>query len=182
MGIQVQRTEGPAPMPAGLYAATIEEVAQETGKFGEQLKVKFLIDEEEFAGRTLTGWASLTFSPKSKLYGWVRAVVFGGKDIPEGYQVFDSDHFIGRQVYLSVSTEKGDNGEIYNKVKDLLPFRRNAAQPTAKPAPQAPNAQPPATEPRAASATPSRPSEPLDWPELDETILSDPGPSDEGEA
>jgi hypothetical protein len=177
MGIQVQRTKS-EPIPAGLYAATIEDVAQETGKFGEQLKVKFLIEEEGFEGKVLAGWASLAFSPKSKLYGWVRCAVFGGRDVPADYQVFDSDHLIGRRVFLSVDTAKGDNGEIYNKVKDLLPYRRSAAQPP-KPAE---NAQPPAVTTRAASAAPSKPSDPPDWPDWDEASLRDPGPTDEDEA
>jgi len=48
------------------------------------LKVKFLIEEDGFEGKTLTGWASLTFSPKAKLFGWVKAAVFGGREIPAG--------------------------------------------------------------------------------------------------
>jgi len=128
MGIQVHRTES-QPIPAGLCAATVENVAQETGKFGEQLKVKFLIDEVGFEGKTLTGWTNQTFSPKSKLFSWVKAAVFGGRDIPKTYQVFDADHLLGRRVLLSVDTVESPEGETYNKIKDLLPFRRMAPQP-----------------------------------------------------
>lgn len=140
MSITVQRTKT-EPIPAGLYAATIEKLEEAEGKFGPQLKATFLLDEAGFEGKTLTGWASLTFSPKSKLWAWVRSAVFGGRDLPESYQTFDSDHLIGRRVFLSVSTEKGTDGEAYNRVKDVLPFRRAqpvAAQPTATPAPRVP--------------------------------------------
>ena len=148
MGITVNRTET-QPIPAGLYEASVESIEQAEGQFGPQIKTKFLIEEEGFEGKTLTGWASLTFSPKSKLYGWVRAAVFGGKDIPTTYRVFDSDHLIGRRVFLSVTTEKGSDGEVYNKVKDVLPYRTRAAQP-------APNAQPRATQ-APATVTPEPP-------------------------
>lgn len=150
MGITVNRTET-QPIPAGLYEASVESIEPAEGQFGPQLKTKFLIEEEGFEGKTLTGWASLTFSPKSKLYGWVRAAVFGGKDIPATYKVFDSDHLIGRRVFLSVTTEKGSDGEIYNKVKDVLPYRTRAAQPAP-----VPNAQPRATQPPA-TVTPEPP-------------------------
>jgi|GEM_PF-1867568 len=174
MGIQVQRTET-QPLPAGLYAASIDSVTQETGKFGEQLKVKFLIEEDGFEGKTLTGWASLTFSPKAKLFGWVKAAVFGGREIPDSYQIFDADHLIGRRVFLSVDTAKGDNGEVWNKIKDLLPYRVAKAQPSAaQPAKPAPSAQ-------RAPAAKAQPTEPTDWTELDVDTLRDPGPTDEDE-
>lgn len=168
MGITINRTET-QPIPASIYAATIENIEQAEGKFGPQIKAKFLIEEEGFEGKTLTGWASLTFSPKSKLYGWVQAAVFGGRDVPASYKVFDSDHLIGRRVFLSVTTEKGSDGELYNKVKDLLPYRTRAAQPV-------PSAQPPATQPRATVT----PSEPPDVPELTDDQLVDPGPETDG--
>lgn len=169
MGITVQRTKS-EPIPAGLYTATIEGVEQTEGQYGPQLKAKFVIEDEDFAGKALTGWASLTFSPKSKLFGWVKAAVFGGRDVPDSYGVFDADHLIGRRVFLNIEVAKGKDGETYNKIKDLLPYR------AAKPAP---SAQPPATQPRAASAAPSLPGEPPDLPELDETQLTDPGPTEE---
>ena len=177
MGIQVTRTET-QPLPAGLYAATIEGITQEEGKFGPQLKTKFLIEEEGFEGKTLTGWASLTFSPKSKLFGWIKAAVFSGREIPETYKVFDSDQLIGRRVFLSVTTEKGSDGELYNKVKDLLPFRRSAAQPIPS-APPAPVAQSPAVTTRATDK-PSAPPEP-DMTERDWDNLQDPGPDFDGD-
>jgi hypothetical protein len=174
MGIQVQRTKS-EPIPAGAYMATIENVEEAEGKFGPQLKAKFVIDEEGFEGKALTGWASLTFSPKSKLFGWVRAAVFNGRDVPENYQTFDADHLIGRRVLLSVTTERGTDGDTYNRVRDVLPYRVAKAQPPA-------NARPPAVTARVASAAPAQPGEAPDWPEWDEMILSDPGPTDEDEA
>jgi len=152
MGITINRTET-QPLPPGLYAATIESLEQAEGKFGPQIKAKFLIEEEGFEGKTLSSWASLTFSPKSKLYGWVRAAVFGGRDVPASYKVFDSDHLIGRRVFLSVTTEKGSDGEPYSKVRDLLPYRTGQAAPVQ-------DAQPRATQP---PATVAPESSDLDW-------------------
>lgn len=173
MGITVQRTKS-EPLPPGPYVATIESVEQAEGKFGPQVKAKFLLEDAEVAGKTLTGWASLTFSPKSKLYGWARAAIFGGRDIPDSLAAFECETLIGRRVTLAVTTERGTDGEVYNKVKDVLPYKA-APRPTPRPAPApqpAPDAQPPAVTTRAASATPAEP----DWPDQDEASLLDPGP------
>lgn len=174
MGIQVIRTKS-EPLPAGAYTATIEAIEQAEGQYGPQLKARFLIEDDEFAGKTLTGWASLTFSPKSKLFSWVKAAVFNGREVPDTYGTFDTDHLLGRRVILNVEQAKGSDGAIYNKIGALLPYRTAKAQPTTAPRPApapapAQEAQPPAATTRAASVAPAEP----DWPGWDETILTDP--------
>lgn len=181
MGIQVKRTAN-EPLPPGTYTAIFEELTQEEGKFGPQLKAKFLIEDENFAGKTLTSWASLTFSPKSKLFGWVKAAVFGGRDVPDSYQDFDSDHLIGRRVFLVVDTAKGSDGELYNKVTSVLPYRppnvlsQRAIKlklPSARLAANFADGAQPTPAPRPAQPQPT-PNEPPDWPGWDEIAMTDP--------
>lgn len=174
MGIQIKRTAS-EPLPEGMYEATFQELTEEEGKFGPQLKAKFQIEAPGYEGRTLTGWASRSFSPKSKLYGWVKAAVFGGRDIPETYQTFDSDHLIGRRVLLLVETAKGSDGETYNKITTVLPYRP-AAPAKAQPAVTG-KTQPAAVTARPAANVAPEPG----WPEIDETKLQDPGPEFEGD-
>ena len=81
---------------AGMYPARVADVVwDENGQFGPQVKAIFELTEEEVAGKTLVGWASAKLSPKSKLYGWVSALLFRGKGIPEGYPAVDTDTLKG---------------------------------------------------------------------------------------
>jgi hypothetical protein len=125
---------------AGTYPARVADVVlDENGQFGPQVKAVFELLDEEAAGKTLVGWASAKLSPKSKLYGWVSALLFRGKGIPEGYAVVDTDTLKGQECILVVGVEQKPDGSAYNKVKDVLPMKptRGAAPrpATATPAP-----------------------------------------------
>ena len=122
----------------GMYPATIAEIKPETGKFGDQLKVKFLLEDQD--ATTLTAWTSTSFSPKSRLFGLTRAA-FGGSDFPPGF-VLNTDKLIGRRLMLMVTVKpKGDGSGDFNKVEEFLPLKPHraamatpAAQPAARPA------------------------------------------------
>jgi hypothetical protein len=130
------------------------------------VKVKFTLDDAEELGkdRSLIGWCSATLSPKSKLYGWTRALLFGGRDIPEEFGELDIDTLKGKRAMLSVSTKKGDDGTVFNKITDLLPIRpvKTAASKAAGPAP---NAQPAAGQARPAAVNQGAagPNDPPPW-------------------
>ncbi len=161
MGYTIKRTEF-QPLESGIYPATVGDVTLEEGKFGQQLKLKFNLDDAEELGedRSLIGWCSATFSPKSKLYGWTRALLFGGRDIPEEFGELDVDTLKGRRCMLSVGTKKGDDGTVFNKITDLLPIR--PVKTAARPAPA--NAQPPAGQARAAAVVNTGAATPGDVP------------------
>lgn len=155
MGIKIEMTKYD-PIPAGVYLAQIGAVDEAEGQFGPQLKIRFDLLDDEHSDRALTGWTSCKLSPKSKLYTWSKAAIFGGRDIPATWS-FDSDGLLGRQVQIVVSAERGSDGETYNKVKDVLPLRQRAARPAP-----VPDAQPRAPQP--AAITPEPP--PLDYDAL----------------
>ncbi len=106
-------------VPTGEYPAVIDDVEYSDGKFGQQLRFRFAL-QGQYQGRILSGWTSPTFSPNSKLYGWVRSAL-GGGPIPKG-QEFNSDEIIGKQVILVVVQKVGENGP-YSRIEDVRPFK-----------------------------------------------------------
>jgi hypothetical protein len=118
MGRKVARTTVEL-IDAGYYNAVVEEITPETGQFGPQLKFKFrLVDFDP--PHYLLGWCSEKFNPKTKLWEWVRATTFGGKEIPEDYIELDLDEMINKPIRLNVTEETGEKG-TYNKVVAVLP-------------------------------------------------------------
>ncbi len=104
-------------LPTGDYPAEIIQVDLTDGQFGQQLKFSFdLLGKNQ----TLWGWASASFTTKSKLYGWTRAA-FGGKSIPANYGL-DTDHLIGRRVLLTVVVARKEDGTEFNKIQDVRPY------------------------------------------------------------
>ncbi|MBN1890347.1 MAG: hypothetical protein JW850_20300 [Thermoflexales bacterium] len=147
MGILIEQKQY-VLLPTGEYNAVITDLEETSGEYGPQVKVKFTLTDPDQAGNELTAWASATFTPKSKLYGWTRAAF--GADIPKTYN-FNSDDLINRPVRLVVIRKTKDDGSEFNRVDGVLP-----APVTAAPVPAAPavTATPPpvtaeqATKPR----------------------------------
>ena len=104
-------------IPTGDYPATIEAIELTDGQFGQQLKFSFSLDGKN---QTLWGWASASFTPKSKLYSWTRAAM-GGRPIPLNYNL-DTDHLIGKQVLLTVVISRKEDGAEFNKISDVRPY------------------------------------------------------------
>ena len=113
--MKIQKTEY-VPLPMGEYSAIVSDVTAETGQFGPQVKFRFELTQKNFEGKTLLGWCSATYSPKSKLWVWAKAML--GTNPAE----FDSDQVIGRQVRLAVLARLGEDGQVHNKVDGLLPM------------------------------------------------------------
>lgn len=180
------------PVDAGIYLARVDDVVVEEGQFGQQLKWHFGIQEPGLEDKTLIGWCSATFSPKSKLWSWSKALLFGGREIPDYFDEIDTQKFIGTQAQLVVAMERGNDGTLYNRIKDVLPVRtqqpaaRMAPAPAPAPAPagngggvvsrQTPR-QPLTAASAAGVATQrvvlgaSNPAEPPDWPGWDEAAV-----------
>ena len=119
-------------LESGEYQAFVSEVKATEGQFGPQLRWSFsLVDVED---GVVTAWTSQIFSPRSKLYNWVRAC-FEGKEIPTGWPL-DTAKLPGRPVRLILTVEQGKDGP-YNKVSELLPPRKSppAARVAAPPPP-----------------------------------------------
>lgn len=126
------------PVEAGVYPAQVVDIVEEDGAFGRQLKWHFALEEPGLEDKQLIGWCSLAFSPKSKLWGWTKSLLFGGRDIPDYFDTLDTDKLLGQRAQVVVSMERGNDGTAYNKIKDVLPLRsaRTGAATPAAPAPQ----------------------------------------------
>ena len=141
MGTIIPRTEFVVLEP-GLYPAVVEEVELTEGQYGQQVKVKFQLDDDDELGledRFLIGWALATFGPKSKLWAWAWVLLFAGRDIPDEFGELDIDTLKGKRCLLSVTTKTGTDGSTYNKIADLLPVKPvRAAKPGngVRPAPR----------------------------------------------
>jgi len=112
-------------LPVGEYPATIGNTESTEGLYGQQLKVSFKLAGPH-QGKTLIAYCSPFFSPKSKLYRWVRAAL--GRDIPAGWDL-ESEKLLNRSVILVVIKKTGNDGSEFNRVDDVLPVR-----PTSPPA------------------------------------------------
>lgn len=100
-------------------AATVED-----GEYGKQVAVRFDLLEEGFEDRFLKAWASAKLSNgkrPSKLYQWTSALLFGGKPLPEGYDL-DLDALLGKETLLVVEVVPKDGVER-NRIAQLLPLR-----------------------------------------------------------
>jgi hypothetical protein len=164
VGIKIEASSY-EPIPAGVYVAQVGKVEQVEGQFGTQLKIRFDLLDPEYSDRALIGWTSCKLSPKSKLWAWSKAAVFAGREIPKGW-TFDSDELLDKRLQVVVSTERGSDGETYNRITNVLPLRQ-------RPPSTSRNAQAPAVTTRV-------PTEP-EFPPMDWDDLADPGPTDEDE-
>jgi len=107
------------PIPTGEYKVRIESVTEQPSKFGDmQLVWKLRVLHPQWEGRELTAWTNATTSTKSKLAKWARAC---GYDVVAGDD-FDTDDLVGCKVIAVVTVKRTDNGELFNRVEDLLPL------------------------------------------------------------
>ena len=97
-------------LPQGYYPATIIMVETTAGNYGTQEKFTFDLGNR----RELLGWASGSFTNKSKMFRWAQSALFAGQPIPEGY-LLDTNAFVGKQVVLLVTQLVNSSG-TFNKV------------------------------------------------------------------
>jgi hypothetical protein len=168
MGATIKQTHY-EPLPVGEYPAKIGAVEVSDGQYGAQVKLRFDVTAAGFEDRSVTGWASATFSPKSKLYQWARAAF--GRDIPSGYDL-DIDHLLDRPVTLVLVTKTGDDGSEFNKIHDVKAAKRNGSQPVKLTPVPAPSVGILSAEERAIlkprpPVVATQPSNPDEWPGWD---------------
>ena len=123
--MKIARTEHVRLEP-GVYEAVVADVEPEVGTFGDQLKWKLLLLDADGQEAELWAWCSQKFSPMAKLWGWVDAIMFGGRGVPATYQEFDTSDVIGRSCLVTVALKAGDRGD-YNRVEAILPSRQEGA-------------------------------------------------------
>ena len=112
------------PKAEGIYAGQVMSVDRETGEYGEYVLIKFAILEGPEEGE-ITGAASLKFTPKSKLYGWTRALN-GGSDL--GFRDgFKPSMIVGKAAQLLVKHSEGGDGVVRDKITEMLPISAEQA-------------------------------------------------------
>lgn len=115
-------------LDTGTYPATVSAIDADEGKFGAQLKWSFRLED----GSTQMAWTSQSYSNKSKLCAWTRAI------LGEPPDPLDTDDLIGRPCRLSLVVKTRDDGTEFNRVDSVLApkagqKRRPAPEPEAEP-------------------------------------------------
>lgn len=108
----------------GTYAAVVETILEEEGKYGPQLRFNFRIVDSDVA---LVAWAKAIYSSSSKLGKWTQAI------LGEQPDMFDSDDLIGKPCRIVVLVKQREDGTEYNKIDDVLPARKQKPRPQPLP-------------------------------------------------
>ena len=103
---------------AGLYTANLESIEEEDGIYGPQFKLTFWLPRTK---STILAWTSQKMTPKSKLYGWVCALL-GTEKLDAGYEV-DLEGLIHLPCIINVKTKLGDDGQSRSNIADVLPMQ-----------------------------------------------------------
>lgn len=119
----VKETEAPKPIPEGLYKATVINIEEGTGEFGDYLKFTFEIIEGEQKGVARTSVASKKLSRSksgktSKLFDYVKALT---KSDPKSGEVLDIEGLKGKTCQIFVKNDKEKDGVLYQKIETVMP-------------------------------------------------------------
>ena len=123
MGTLIPQTKVDVLAP-GTYRVRLGALAVEDGIYGTQVVMRFDVLDEEFAGRCVRAWAAAKLSGgrrPSKLYAWTSALLFGGKPLPDDYDL-DTDALRNREALALVEVVDPD-GVLYNRISQLFPMR-----------------------------------------------------------
>lgn len=112
------------PLPTGEYPVKVDSVSEQEGKFGVQLVWKLRVLDPEHEGKELTAWTNTSTSTNSKLARWAQALGFE----PEVGGEMDTDDLKGRKAIAVVVVKRAEDGNLFNRVEDLLPLRKPKAK------------------------------------------------------
>ena len=128
------KTKAAGPnVDAGTYTAQLMNVEMDTGKYGPQRKLTFMISDGEFEGEPLSCWINDKgdgFSPSSNAYRLISALL--GRDLNE-FILDDSepelqwDDLITKKLRLVVTEAKREDGTEFSKITDYLARQRKGA-------------------------------------------------------
>lgn len=137
MGIKVKGQEQPefTPMEPGEYKAFVKELQEELeGQYGPQVRFEFeIIDDEDYAGDTIRGWASLkidddgdyTFWEGTKLWEWVTAL--RGGEVVGVSEEFELEDLVGEPCRIMVVAATKQDGTPKDKINAVLPPKKGKA-------------------------------------------------------
>lgn len=174
-------------LPSAVYPANVSDVKKGDGPKGEYIGFEFAIADGEYAGKKK--FMNCSLSNEAKPYTRKTLAVLEGGAIPdEGYTWDNIWALRGVACRIQLGQERGQDGEMRNKVIRVLPFVPQAQNAPATATPQrgiaprspnvanvpAPTARPrstlfPAAPTAAAAAAPARPRATLNVEEPAET-------------
>ena len=108
-----------AGLPAGDYPAVIQEIQEDEGKFGPQLRFQFVIldGDGQLTNRQIRGWCSAKWGPGTKLFEWTKAIL--GKNCPPPGAALDTDLLLRRRCDIRVEARS----EGRSVVAGVYPYR-----------------------------------------------------------
>ena len=102
-------------LETGTYAATVDRVEEVEGKYGQQLRFVLALEDSDV---TLSAWCSATYSDKSKLSRWVKAIL---GELPDE---LDTEALVGKPCRVTVVIRAKEDGTQFNRVDEILPPRK----------------------------------------------------------
>lgn len=121
---QITVKESGPNVEAGTYEAQLAKMESETGNFGPQRKLTFMVSAGEYEGEGITSWINDKgdgFSPISNGYKVVSALL--GRDLNEYLldgNTLDWDDLVGKKLRLVVTEAKREDGTEFSKITDYL--------------------------------------------------------------
>ncbi len=130
-------------IPTGEYLAAFTDYEEETGQYGEQIKITWEIEKPaKYAGKKRLDWCNKKLSKGAKTSKlWNRVEALMNRPIEIGEDV-DLDSLIGRDVVLVIVEETKDDGTPNAKIASVKAYKRQEAFPK-------PEAGKPAAKPKA---------------------------------
>lgn len=121
--LTVTETESPKPIPEGLYKASVKEISEGTGQYGDYLKFIFEITEGEHKGVTRSAVAAKKLSKTkdgkaSKLFEFVKAL--SKKELDSG-ESLDLEGLVGTACHILVKNDKEKDGIVFQTISAVMP-------------------------------------------------------------
>ena len=118
-------------IPTGEYLAAFTDYEEETGQYGEQIKLTWEIEKPKaYAAKKRFDWCNKKLSKGSKSSKlWNRIESLMNRPIEIGEDV-NLDALIGRQAILVIVEEAKDDGTTNSKIASIKPYGKQ--EPLAK--------------------------------------------------
>lgn len=120
--ITVKEAEVQDPIPEGLYEAEVEKIEEDSGEYGDFVRVTFKITSEDYKDtlRNIIASKNLSFGggKNSKLYGIVKALT---KEDPKPGTDIEMEKLVGSKCRILVKNGKEQDGIVYQNVTEVMP-------------------------------------------------------------
>lgn len=120
--LTVKEADASDPIPESLYEAEVQEIEEDTGDFGDFVRVTFRITSGDYKDtlRNLIASKKLSIGSgkTSKLYAVVKALT---KEEPKAGADIDLEKFVGSKCRIFVKNGKERDGVVYQNITEVMP-------------------------------------------------------------